>query len=156
MPTRWMLTGRTAASFGIPISKFPENPEISHTKWASKHLLWYQPKKYGARKGGVWLGVGEAAQGSLVSGFLWQPRFEPWRRPGQDLESRSEAACGTSDISHCSSPRQTKLHLHSWVTECRIKSQRHHLSHWIQLFLKLTLSLHFWVIWVKPLPLISA
>jgi len=51
VPTKWMLRCRTASSARIPISRFPENPEISHTKLASKHLL-YLYKECGARKGG--------------------------------------------------------------------------------------------------------
>lgn len=51
VPTKWMLRCRTASSARIPISRFPENPEVSHTKLASKHLL-YQSKECWARKGG--------------------------------------------------------------------------------------------------------
>ena len=51
VPTKWMLRCRTVSSARIPISRFPENPEVSHTKLASKHLL-YQSKECWARKGG--------------------------------------------------------------------------------------------------------
>lgn len=64
VPTTWMLRRRTASSARIPISRFPENPEISHTKLASKHLL-YQSKGCGARKGGT--GVEEVAWGGRAS-----------------------------------------------------------------------------------------
>lgn len=51
----------------VPIPRFPESPEISDTKRTPEHLLQHQPEECGAGQGGVWLEVGEAAQGSLVS-----------------------------------------------------------------------------------------